>query len=90
MDVMADFANPLPGIVTAEMFGLPATTTRLKCWSEDFAEMLGNFQHNPERAANVLRSLEEMTVYFHEAVVVQSKEPGESLVKASRDRRSRR
>ena len=44
--------------------------------------MLGNFQHNPERAANVLRSLEEMTVYFHEAVVMQSKEPGESLVKA--------
>ena len=83
MDVMAEFANPLPGIVTAEMFGLPRDDhPRLKCWSEDFAEMLGNFQHNPERAANVLRSLEEMTAYFHEAVVMQSKEPGESLVKA--------
>ena len=91
MDVMADFANPLPGIVTAEMFGLPRDDhPRLKCWSEDFAEMLGNFQHNPERATNVLRSLEEMTLYFHEAVVMQSNEPGESLVKDSRDRRGRR
>ena len=28
-----------------------ATTTQLKAWSADFAEMLGNFQHNPDRAA---------------------------------------
>jgi cytochrome P450 len=83
LDVMADFANPLPGIVTAEMLGLPRDDHRkLKSWSEDFAGMLGNFQQNPERAANVLRSLEEMTVYFHEAVLMQSKQPGESLVKA--------
>jgi pimeloyl-[acyl-carrier protein] synthase len=83
MDVIGDFANPLPGIVTAEMFGLPRDDhRRLKAWSEAFAEMLGNFQHNPERASDVLRSLEEMTAYFHEAVVRQLKEPGESLVQA--------
>ena len=82
MDVMADFANPLPAIVTAEMFGLAADDhPRLKCWSQDFAEMLGNFQHNPGRATNVLRSLEEMTSYFHEAVRRQSKGPGEGLVR---------
>ena len=62
MEVMADFANPLPAIVTAEMFGLPGDDhPKLKSWSEDFAEMLGNFQHNPGRTTNVLRSLEEMT-----------------------------
>jgi cytochrome P450 len=81
MEVMADFANPLPAIVTAEMFGLaPDDHPRLKCWSQDFAEMLGNFQHNPGRASNVLRSLEEMTSYFHEAVRRQTKEPGEGLI----------
>jgi cytochrome P450 len=81
MEVMEDFANPLPAIVTAEMFGLVADDhRRLKCWSQDFAEMLGNFQHNPGRATNVLRSLEEMTSYFHEAVRRQAKGHGEGLI----------
>ena len=45
---MADFANPLPGIVTAEMFGPPRDDhPRLKRWSQDFAEMLGNFSTIP-------------------------------------------
>jgi cytochrome P450 len=81
MEVMGDFANPLPAIVTAEMFGLATDDhPSLKCWSQDFAEMLGNFQHNPGRATNVLRSLEEMTRYFHEAVRRQTKRPGEGLI----------
>jgi pimeloyl-[acyl-carrier protein] synthase len=65
MDVIADFANPLPATVTAEMLGVPvADRDQLKDWSADFAEMLGNFQHNPGRAMRVVRSLEEMTAYF--------------------------
>jgi cytochrome P450 len=69
MDVMADLANPLPAIVNAEMLGVPSSDHRkLKRWSQDFAEMLGNFQHNPGRTAQVLRSLEEMTAYFRAAV----------------------
>lgn len=81
MEVIADFANPLPAIVTAEMFGLADDDhTKLKCWSQDFAEMLGNFQHNPGRTTNVLRSLEEMTHYFHEAVRRQANGSGEGLV----------
>jgi cytochrome P450 len=81
MEVMEDFANPLPAIVTAEMFGLAADDhPRLKRWSQDFAEMLGNFQHNPGRATSVLRSLEEMTGYFHEAVRRQEKGHGEGLI----------
>jgi cytochrome P450 len=44
--------------------------------------MLGNFQHNPGRAARVLQSLEEMTAYFREAVRRQAEEPTEGLVNA--------
>ncbi len=66
MDVIADLAYPLPAIVTAEMLGVPVSDRdQLKQWSEDFAEMLGNFQHNPDRVPRVLRSVEEMTAYFH-------------------------
>jgi hypothetical protein len=83
MDVMEDFANPLPAIVTAEMLGVPtADHRRLKHWSQDFAEMLGNFQHNPERAAKVADSLREMTAYFADAVRRQATQPTEGLVGA--------
>ena len=65
LDVIEDFAYPLPAIVTAEMLGVPVNDRdQLKAWSADFAEMLGNFQHNPDRIPRVLRSVEEMTVYF--------------------------
>lgn len=83
MDVLEDVANPLPAIVTAEIFGVPVEDYRqLKSWSENFAEMLGNFQHNPGRAAAVLRSLEAMTTYFRDTIRRQAIEPREGLVNA--------
>jgi cytochrome P450 len=83
MDVMADVANPLPAIVTAEMLGLPSSDHEvLKHWSADFAEMLGNFQHNPGRTAQVLRSLDEMTAYFHDAIRRHALHPTQGLLHA--------
>ncbi|HTC95947.1 MAG TPA: cytochrome P450 [Terriglobales bacterium] len=65
MDIIADFAGPLPAIVTAEMLGVPVEDhERLKSLSADFAEILGNFQHNPDRMERVMRSIEELTAYF--------------------------
>ncbi len=81
MDVIADLAEPLPAIVTAEMLGVPTEDYRqLKAWSADFAEMLGNFQHNPDRAARVLATTEAMLAYFREAVARQRVEPREGLI----------
>ena len=69
MDVIADFANPLPAIVTAELFGVPVEDHQdLKDWSTDFAEMLGNFQHNPDRARRALtQRLRSMIGYFQKS-----------------------
>src|SRR6516165_2358081 len=81
MDVIADFAAPLPAIVTAEMLGVSvADHDQLKAWSADFAEMLGNFQHNPDRVPRVLRSLKDMTAYFCSAVIEQRRHPREGLI----------
>ena len=81
MDVIADFASPLPAIVTAEMLGVPTDDhERLKNWSADFAEMLGNFQHNPDRVARVLKSVEEMTAYFRDAIAELRGRPREGLI----------
>src|SRR5262249_50301891 len=55
MDVIADLGEPLPSIITAEMLGVPVEDRhQLKQWSANFAEMLGNFQHNPEHAQTML------------------------------------
>jgi cytochrome P450 len=83
MDVIADLAAPLPAIVTAEMFGVPAADHKqLKAWSADFAEMLGNFQHNPDRFPRVLRSVEGMTAYFGAAIREQRDRPRDGLIHA--------
>ncbi len=83
MEVIGDFAAPLPAIVTAEMLGVPTSDhEQLKNWSADFAEMLGNFQHNPNRIRGVLRSLEDMIVYFRGMIVELRRTPRPGLVAA--------
>ena len=82
-EVMAGLAEPLPAIVTAEMLGVPtADHEMLKDWSQDFAEMLGNFQHNPGRAEKTLQSVEGMVEYFRAALVREADAPTEGLVNA--------
>src|SRR5437867_7063457 len=69
MNVIGDLAAPLPAIVTAEMLGVPTSDCdQLKQWSADFAEVLGNFQHNPDGTSHTLRCVEEMTLYFRDAM----------------------
>jgi len=81
MDLIADFAAPLPAIVTAEMLGVPiADHPRLKQWSADFAEMLGNFQHNPDRTERVRNTVAAMTDYFRDAILEQRVRPRDGLV----------
>ncbi len=83
MDVMSELAIPLPAIVTAELLGLPTSDWKqLTRWSSDFAMVLGNFQHNPDHASRVLRSLEEMLVYFRAAVRDHRDHPREGLISA--------
>jgi cytochrome P450 len=82
-EVMDDLANPLPAIVTAEMLGVPTEDhLRLKVWSEAFAEMLGNFQHNPGRTANVLANVSEMGEYFRGKVRAEREHPTDGLINA--------
>jgi aspartate racemase len=81
MDVINELGEPLPAIITAEMLGVPVEDRhRLKKWSTNFAEMLGNFQHNPERAQTMLRTVEEMTAYFRDAVRETRQHPREGLI----------
>jgi pimeloyl-[acyl-carrier protein] synthase len=76
INVIADLAEPLPCIVTAEMLGVPVEHHhQLKLWSQDFAEVLGNFQHNPDRVPKLLKATEEMTAYFRSSMRTQNLRP---------------
>lgn len=82
MDLIADLAEPLPCIVTAEMLGVPVEDHRqLKVWSQDFAEMLGNFEHNADCVPRILKSTEDMTAYFRSAMRKEKLRP-DGLVNA--------
>lgn len=83
MDVIGDFAAPFPAIVTAHLLGVPAEDhVQLKAWSADFAEMLGNFQHNPERIQQVLKSVSDMTAYFRSAIREEARVLPDGLIRS--------
>lgn len=88
MDVMADFAEPFPSIVFAHLMGVPEEDhLQLKKWSADYAQMLGNFSHNPDGIAQVLKSTADMIAYFQHAIHSGSLKDGlvKSLVEAEID-----
>jgi cytochrome P450 len=85
-ELMADFANRLPAIVNAEMLGVPAEDhEQLKAWSADFAEILGNFQHNSEGLGRMLRSLDEVSAYFRAAIRDHTRRTSRGLIHAMID-----
>jgi cytochrome P450 len=83
IELMVDFANRLPAIVSAEMLGVPSSDhEQLKSWSADFAEILGNFQHNPGCTKRMLGTLDEMGAYFRQAIRNRQAHPGKGLIHA--------
>ena len=83
VDLVGEFSEPLPAIVTAEMLGVPTEDwQKLKTWSVVFAQMLGNFQHNPDHLDGVLTAVEEMNAYFTNAIREIRANPREGLIHA--------
>ena len=86
MELIADFAEPFPAIVAAGLLGVPIEDHRmLKNWSATFAEMLGNFQHNPDRIREVLACVDSMTGYFRDAIREQERNPRDGLIRSLMD-----
>ncbi len=77
VDIITELAEPLPAIVTAALLGVSVDDHRkLKLWSSAFAEVLGNFQHNPERSVQMLSNLKDMIAYFKQAVRQHDQQDG--------------
>src|SRR5207249_3937681 len=74
-------ANRTPSPAYFEALGAPAEDdVQLKNWSVTVAEMLGNFQHNPDRLPGVLRAVEGLSAYFQDAIRQQREQPREGLI----------
>jgi pimeloyl-[acyl-carrier protein] synthase len=83
MDMIADFAGPLPAIVTAKMLGVPVEDHRqLGVWVIDLAEILGNFQHHPDRVAQIIRSLSDFKNYVAARIEEERRSPTNGLIYA--------
>jgi len=81
IDVIADFANPLPAIVTAKLLGVPVKDhEQLHAWVIDLAEVLGNFQHHPDRVAEIVQSLEDLKSYVAARMEEQRNCPNSGLI----------
>jgi pimeloyl-[acyl-carrier protein] synthase len=81
MDMIADFANPFPAIVTATLLGVPVEDHRqLGAWVIDIAEVLGNFQHHPDRVAEIVQSLQDMKGYVATKMEEQRRHPTGGLI----------
>jgi pimeloyl-[acyl-carrier protein] synthase len=81
IDIVADFANPLPSIVTAKLLGFPPEDhQRLQAWVLDLAEVFGNFQNHPDRALEIATSLKDFKGYIKARIEEQREDPSGGLI----------
>jgi cytochrome P450 len=81
LNMIADFATPLPAIITAKLMGVPVEDHRqLGAWVSDIAEVHGNFQHHPDRVAEIVQSLQDMKSYLVERMKKLRKHPNSGLI----------
>jgi len=67
LDLVADFADPLPSTVTTRLMGIPPEDrAQVHIWIRDLSELFGNFQHNRVRLQTLLESLRGVKSYLDE------------------------
>jgi pimeloyl-[acyl-carrier protein] synthase len=82
LDVVADFAYPLPATVICEMLGLPQSDRpQFRRWSDDIIGLLGAGA-DAERAERGQRSLRDLREYYRRLIGERRHHPGEDLISA--------
>jgi cytochrome P450 PksS len=82
MDLVTDFAQPLPAIVIAEMFGIaPEDRGSFQHWSDDIAKFFGgtfgNIEEDGHRANDAIVKLEQ---HFLNLIALRRQTPGNDLM----------
>jgi cytochrome P450 len=81
MDLIADFAYPLPAIVLADVYSIPRSDAELlKKWSDDMKVFIGGSPDLSAKAHAAAAGLEEMMHYFAAAVAQRRRAPRPDLI----------
>jgi len=83
LDIIRDFAYPLPAIVIAELLGVRREDRELvKRWSDALALLLGSTACEPSIAESGARSIQEFRSYLGDIVDDRRRRPQEDLITA--------
>ena len=77
MDVIADFAEPLPAIVTAEMLGVPVEDHASSKTGRSLSPRCSATFSTTPTASAACCGRRELTAYFHDAIAQQRTNPRE-------------
>lgn len=82
IDLLEDFAVPLPVIVIAELLGVPeADRHKLRPWSHDIVAMY-ELNHTPEQADRAIQAAGEFSDYLRHLARLRLREPQDDLITA--------
>jgi hypothetical protein len=83
MDVIRDFAYPLPITVIAGMIGVPAADREpFKAWSDELAQFVGSALARPDKYERAGRSLAAMADYFRRMIPPRRARPQDDIMSA--------
>jgi hypothetical protein len=81
MDMVADFAYPLPALVIADILGVPREDVdSLKRWSDALGQFVFSSRLNDSRHAQAAASAEQMYAYFAQLIERRRRAPGEAII----------
>jgi cytochrome P450 len=83
MDLIADFAYPLPASVIAGMIGVPIDDLdRFKRWSDDIAAFVGSALMSPDKRDRAERGMREIADYFRGMIAEHRRKPSDDILSA--------
>lgn len=82
MDAIEDFAQPLPALAIADLFGIPeADRDKFQKWSDDAAKFVGgNLTDPPAEAKAANDAFLALEAYFLDLIDERRKQPGHDLI----------
>lgn len=81
MDVIRDFAYPLPITVIAEMIGVPRRDREdFKGWSDELAAFIGSAISTPDKYERAGRAITAMAAYFRAMIAARRAKPEDDIM----------
>ena len=83
VDLIEDFAYPIPAIVIAEMLGVPPSDRELfKRWSDDISALVFGGLEDPGRYERAASGMLELVTYLNTLIDRYASEPEDNLISA--------